>query len=306
MSKEAGRFDLAFDLEKIIETHTHYRVAGREKIEVPAFPKPEAISPPWVVRQELGLGDFEKALLKQFSARIKNLEKKPIDELIIQAKEHKKYDTYHSTTLEGYKITPEEVDALLSGDIPEEKKSEGDKYFEEIKNRMAILGYSEAFDFIIGKIQADFGQPKVSEDLVQDTYYHLFRPSADAKLIDYITLVSYRNMIVFIRGSSHVPPPHEKLGDLMKSFVVLIGEIENPVIKAILAHYLFVAIHPYVDGNGRTARLLMNYFLLNSGYPWITIRADQRTPYFSSLEKANVEHDILMFGEFIIEMIEKA
>ncbi|MBI4733587.1 MAG: hypothetical protein HY779_01990 [Rubrobacteridae bacterium] len=100
MAKEAGRFDLALDLEKIIETHTHYRVVGREKIEVLASPKPEAISPPWIVRQKLELGDFEKALLKQFSARIKNLEKKPIDELITQAKEHKKYDTYHSTTLE--------------------------------------------------------------------------------------------------------------------------------------------------------------------------------------------------------------
>jgi len=76
---------------------------------------------------------------------------------------------------------------------------------------MAILGYSEAFDFIINQIQKDFGHPIVSESLVQDTYYHLFKPSADAKLIDYVTLASYRNMMVFIRGSSYVPPSHEKL-----------------------------------------------------------------------------------------------
>jgi len=306
MAKEANRLDLASDLEKIIETYTHYRVAKREKIEVPVSPKPEVISPPWVVRQGLEIKDFEKALLTQFSARIKNLKRKPLDELVTEAKEHKKYDTYHSTTLEGYKITPEEVEALLSGDIPEEKKSEGDRYFEEIKNRMAILGYSEAFDFILGRIQSDFGHPTVSESLVQDTYYHLFKPSADAKLIDYVTLVSYRNMMVFIRGSSYVPPSHEKLGDLMKSFVALVSEIENPVIKAILAHYLLVTIHPYIDGNGRTARLLMNYFLLGSGCSWLTIRADQRTPYFNALETANIEHDILPFGKFIIGMIEKA
>ncbi|NCS68181.1 MAG: hypothetical protein COW32_08390 [Candidatus Aquicultor secundus] len=306
MAKEANRLGLVADLEKIVETHTHYRVAKREKIETSTPLKAEVISPPWVVRQELEIRDFEKALSEQFSPRIKSLEKKPLDKLIAQAKEHKKYDTYHSTTLEGYRITPEEVEALLSGDIPEERKSEGDKYFEEIKNRMAILGYSEAFDFVMGRIQADFGHPVASEGLVQDTYYHLFKPSADAKLIDYITLVSYRNMMVFIRGSSYVPPSHEKLADLMRSFVTLINEIENPVIKAILAHYLFVTIHPYIDGNGRTARLLMNYFLLSSGYSWITIRADQRTPYFNALKTANLEQDILMFGEFIIGMIEKA
>lgn len=270
MAKEANRLELASDLEKIVETHTHYRVAKREKIEVPVSPKPEVLSPPRVVRQDLEIRDFEKVLLTQFSTRIKNLERKPLDKIVAQAKEHKKYDTYHSTTLEGYRITPEEVEALLSGDIPDEKKSEGDRYFEEVKNRMAILGYSEAFDFIINQIQKDFGHPIVSESLVQDTYYHLFKPSADAKLIDYVTLASYRNMMVFIRGSSYVPPSHEKLGDLMKSFVALVNEIENPVIKAILAHYLFVTIHPYIDGNGRTARLLMNYFLLGSGYSWIT------------------------------------
>lgn len=99
--------------------------------------------------------------------------------------------------------------------------------------------------------------------------------------------------------------PTKKLGDLMKNFVALVNEIENPVIKAILAHYLFVTIHPYVDGNGRTARLLMNYFLLGSGYSWLTIRADQRAPYFNALETANTEHNILPFGEFIIGMIEK-
>lgn len=306
MAKETNRLDLAYDLEKIVETYTHYRVAKREKIEPSVSPKPSVISPPWVVRQELEIRDFEKALLAQFSARIDNLERKPLNELVAQAKEHKKYDTYHSTTLEGYRITPEEVEALLSGDIPEEKKNEGDRYFEEIKNRMAILGYSEAFDFTINQIQKDFGHPTVSESLVQDTYYHLFKPSADAKLIDYVTLVSYRNMMVFIRGSSYIPPSYEKLGDLMKSFVALINEIKNPIIKAILAHYLFVTIHPYIDGNGRTARLLMNYFLLGSGYSWLTIRADQRTPYFDALETANTEHDILPFGEFIIGMLEKA
>jgi len=89
MAKEANRLELASDLEKIVETHTHYRVAKREKIEVPVSPKPEVLSPPRVVRQDLEIRDFEKVLLTQFSTRIKNLERKPLDKIVAQAKEHK-------------------------------------------------------------------------------------------------------------------------------------------------------------------------------------------------------------------------
>lgn len=306
MAREVDRFDLIADLENIIETHTHYQVAKREKVEPSHKTKREEFAPPWVVRQELAIREFEKALSAQFSSRITRLKKQPRDKLLASARAHKKYDTYHSTTLEGYRVTPEEVEALLSGNIPAEKIGEGEKYLEEIRNRMAILGYSGAFDFTLKKIQSDFGHPTISESLVQDTFYHLFKPSADANIIDYMTLVNYRNIAVFIRGSSHVPPSPEKLPSLMRSFIDLINGIKNPVIKAVLAHYLFVTIHPYTDGNGRTARLLMNYLLMASGYSWVTIRADQRSEYFGALNTANQTNDILPFGEFIINLLKEA
>lgn len=305
IAKEVGRLDLVAAFDKTIATHTHYAVVKRERIE-PELAKPAVILPPWVIRQESQIQEFEKVLEKNLLSKIERVKKYPLSKLLAQAKEHKRYDTYHSTTLEGYRITPEEVESLLSGVAPKKEKGKGDKYLEGIKNRMAIIGYSEAFDFTIKKIQEDFGRPKVSEDLIKDTFYNLFKPSADAKIIDYLTLVSYRTIPAFIRGTSYVPPSYEKLPELMASYVESINNVNNPVIKAILAHFFFVTIHPYGDGNGRTARLLMNYLFLTSGYPWVTIRADQRNEYFEALREGQTSDDILPFGKFILSMLKKS
>lgn len=307
MAKEAKRPDLVVGLEQTIETHTHYRVAKRETIDAePITKQPVVITPPWVIRQEQQIKQFEKVLEQRLERQIVKLSKHNVDDLTRQAKEHKKYDTYHSTTLEGYRITQEEVDALLSGVAPEGNRKQGGKYFEEQKNRMAILGYSEAFDFIINQVQKDFDHPHISEEFVKDSYYHLFKPSADAEIIDYLSLVSYRDMPAFIRGTSYVPPSKEKVPELMTSYVLNVNKVRNPVVKSMLAHYFFVTIHPYTDGNGRTARLLMNYLLLTTGHRWLTIRADQRVEYFDALKAGQVNGDIVPFGEFIIGLLEKS
>lgn len=303
LAKEANRPDLVRAIEKAIETYTHYRVGKKEKLG-PEVKEDIAktLSPPWVIRQEQQITEFKDALNEKLAKDSKRLKKHSIDHLLKQAKEHKKYDTYHSTTLEGYQITPEEVEALLSGKVSKDQKTQGESV-EKIKNRMAIIGYSEAFDFIIDKSQKDFSRPNVNQKLIQDTYYQIFKPSAEANIIDYDLLISYRNIPAYIRGTQYVPPSYEKLPELMDNFEAIINNIDNPIVKAILAHYLFVTIHPYSDGNGRTARLLMNYLLLTNGYSWITIRVEQRTEYFTALQKAQLNNDILAFGNFIVGIL---
>ncbi len=302
IAKSVNRLDLAAGLQQIADTYTHYSVGRKEKIDVGK--KPPVLKPPWIMRQEQQIEGFEEALEKELSTRINSLKKHSLNELLKQAKEHKKYDTYHSTSLEGYQITPEEVNALLSGEIPGEIQEQGDAYLEKIKNRMAILGYSSTFDFILSKVKDDFSHPIVSQKLIKDSYYQLFKPSVEAGIVDSLVLTDYRNMPVYIRGTSYVPPAYEKLPELMDNFEIIIDKINNPIVKAILAHYLFVTIHPYSDGNGRTARLLMNYLLLAKSYSWITIRTEQRIEYFSALNAANLENDILPFGKFIVGILE--
>ena len=305
--QEAKRPELAMALKKIIEDYTHYRVVTKQKDESkPAFEKPVVLSPPWVIRQEQQAKEFEDALNKHLKSKIARIKKEPLGQLLKQARKHKKYDTYHSTSLEGYRITPEDVDVLLSGRAPKEEKGKGAEYLENLKNRMAIVGYSEAFDFILAGVKKDFEKPHITEDFIKDTYSNLFKPSTDAGIVDYYNLTAYRNMPVYIRGARHAPPSHEKLPELMTSYTNLVDEIKNPVVRAILAHYFFVTIHPYLDGNGRTGRLLMNYLLLSAGYSWVTIKTDQRGEYFEALAKAQSDEGILPFGEFILAMLREA
>lgn len=307
MAEEAGRPELAGVLARTIDTHTNYRVVKRTASSEPErIPRTRPDSPPWVIRQEDQCEEYARILIEHMARKISRLKKKPLRELLRQANEHKRYDTYHSTTLEGYRVTPEEVDALLSGVVPEARKGHGDGYVEEVKNRIAIVGYAGAFDFVLGRIEGESDRPVVDEHLIKDTYYHLFKPSADAGIIDYLSLTTYRNVFAFIRGTPYAPPSKEKVPELMASLVTALRKMENPVIQAILAHYWFVTIHPYDDGNGRTARLLMNYVLVSSGFPWVTIRADQRARYFQALKQGQVAGDILAFGELIVEMVKAA
>lgn len=301
VGKGVGREELAAELERIMRTYTYYRVSKREKPSIAKTTVRRLVSP-WIVRQEQLVLTFERKLEQALLSNIKELPKLGLDEIVKDAHEHKRYDIYHSTTLEGYRITPEEVDAVVLGKVPAEVKDKG-KHIEQIKNRMAILGYAEAFDFIIDHIKKGFGKGYVSEHLIKDTYYHLFKPSADSGIIDYFDLVSYRTIPAFIRGTRYVPPAPEKLAELMESFERTINKVKNNVIRAILAHYFFVTIHPYVDGNGRTARLLMNYLLLTSGYRWTTIRAEQRKPYFDALAEGQLHEDIVPFGRFIVSLM---
>jgi len=295
---KAGRGDLAQKIQSVIEEYTGYRV-GRQQIEKTPTPRP--ILKPWSARLGGLIIRCEEEIEYKLLPQIGKARKKSLSKLLAAALENKKYDLYHSTTIEGYQITPEEVSEVLFKYSKDKKLKE--KKIEELRNKMAILGYSYAFDFVLSRIKTDFKKTWISQDLIKDLYFQLFRPSADLKIIDKFSLVNYRRQQNYIRGSRHIPPSPEKLADLMEEFENSVNSIKNPIIKAILAHYTFVHIHPYVDGNGRCARLLMNYVLLTSGYPWITIRAEDREKYFKALEEAHLNERILPFAEFILSFL---
>jgi Fic family protein len=79
----------------------------------------------------------------------------------------------------------------------------------------------------------------------------------------------------------------------------LLKEEPEPSVRAVLGHFIFVYIHPYMDGNGRIGRFLMNVMLASGGYSWTIIPIESRDQYMDALEKASVEQNILPFTEFI-------
>ena len=81
---------------------------------------------------------------------------------------------------------------------------------------------------------------------------------------------------------------------------------EHAGVRAVLGHFIFVYTHPYMDGNGRMGRFLMNVMLASGGYPWTVIPVEERDRYMNALEKASVEQDIKPFATFIAYLVEES
>ena len=79
-----------------------------------------------------------------------------------------------------------------------------------------------------------------------------------------------------------------------------------PIANIVLGHFIFVYIHPYMDGNGRMGRLLMNAMLAGGGYPWTVIPVERRDEYMQALEQASVHQNIEPFTEFLASLVDKA
>jgi Fic family protein len=131
----------------------------------------------------------------------------------------------------------------------------------------------------------------------------MFAPEVAADLIKPADLAGYRNGQVFIRRSRHVPPRYEAVRDCMPAFFDLIAEEVEPSVRVVLGHFMFVFIHPYIDGNGRMGRFVMNVMLASAGYPWTVIPVEKRDDYMDALESASVRQDILPFARLLGSLV---
>ena len=104
----------------------------------------------------------------------------------------------------------------------------------------------------------------------------------------------------------HVPLSPAAVRDAMPVFFDLLKGEKNPAIRVVLGHFIFVYIHPYMDGNGRIGRFLMNVMLAADGYPWTVIPLELRDGYMAGLEQASVEQNIVPFCKFLGELVEKS
>jgi Fic family protein len=115
---------------------------------------------------------------------------------------------------------------------------------------------------------------------------------------------SYRTGAVRIAGSNHVPPNPIKVPDLMEELFREGKSITDPVERAAKLHYGIARIHPFTDGNGRAARLAMNFILLAAGYPPVSIPTTHRQEYYNALEAAD-SGDFQTWQNFLTEQLDK-
>ncbi len=199
--------------------------------------------------------------------------------------------TYTSNAVEGNTLTRQETALVVEKGITVEGKS--------ITEHLEAVNHAKAFDFIRKLIN------KKRKDVTEQTILDIH--SIILEKIDYTNAGRYRNISVRIAGSRVTLPNAMKVPDLMKEFIYWLHGEKDEVIKlAADAHFKFVSIHPFIDGNGRTARLLMNLILMQSGFPPAIIRKEDRNAYIQSIEKGQLQKDLSDYYEIVFSAIERS
>lgn len=212
-------------------------------------------------------------------------------------------DAYNSLSIEGYQVTTQLIERVRSGSWnPDENEAD-----RKHRDAMAARGYWQCFQVVHGSVEAVLKGDNAGE--VADSghvrwYRELFAPSVSAGLLSPSDLAGYRRGQVFIRGSMHTPLKYDALSDVMPVLFELLAEETDAGVRAVLGHFFFVYIHPYMDGNGRLGRFLMNVMLASGGYPWTVIPVTERQAYMDALEAASVHQDIVPLTRFIGGLIE--
>jgi fido (protein-threonine AMPylation protein) len=227
-----------------------------------------------------------------------------IDDYLERVQETYVTDAYHSLSIEGYRVNRELIDrARLCTWNPDTDEKD-----REQRDALAARGYWLAYQAVrksVRRVLSGENAGIVAEDGHGDWYRELFAPSVTAGLLRTADLAGYRNGQVFIRHSMHVPPNPEAVRDMMPAFFELLRDEKEPSVRVVLGHFVFVYIHPYMDGNGRIGRFLMNTMLASGGYPWTVIPVERRADYLSALEIASTAQNISPFCKFLSQLVQK-
>jgi Fic family protein len=195
--------------------------------------------------------------------------------------------TWTSNALEGSSLTESETKVVLEDGLTVAGKP--------LREYYEAVGHAKAYDAMFGLLDAS--KSLTEADICR--LHALFYQQVDAAQAG-----QYRQQRVFISGSRFTPPPPAKLPEQMGQLVAWMQENENslhPVVFAAQVHKRFVFIHPFIDGNGRVSRLLMNLCLLRHGYTLAIVPPVLRVEYIQLLEKAHTEDD--SFVAFIAERV---
>lgn len=212
-------------------------------------------------------------------------------------------DAYHSLSIENYAVSAELIEKVRTGEWNLE--SEADK---QQRDALAARGYWQTFQEVKKSIVQLFKGANPGEIFKVDHgdwYRQLFQPSVAAGILDVADLAGYRNNQVYISNSMHTPLNRDAVREAMPTLFVLLTNEDHASVRTVLGHFLFVYIHPYMDGNGRMGRFLMNFMLASGGYPWTVIPVERRKEYMQALEQASVHKNILPFTKLIASLVEK-
>jgi len=194
--------------------------------------------------------------------------------------------TYNSNGIEGNTLTLRETQVVLEG-ITVGGKS--------IKEHLEAINHEKAILFLDDLVKDN--EP-ISEWNIKNIHQLILKD------IDNENAGRYRKENVTIKGATHIPPDYLKVPELMEKLILTYNTWSeyHPIIQAALLHGELVKIHPFVDGNGRTSRLLMNLDLMNSGYNPVIIKKESRLKYYEALDKAHITGNYTDFVKLVTEL----
>ncbi len=296
--RAAGRRREADQLKKALHAGG-YRVIETDPFEAPPIVVAPAIKrSPYVIRIHTMWASMREPAIRAFDAP----PGAPANTNAYLADLDARYsnDAYNSLSIEGYSVTPELIERVRTGrwnPDGEDKKS---------RDAMAVKGYSMAHAAVkesIQKILNGANAGTVLRDSLADWNRALWAPSVQAGILKPSELAGYRNGPVYIKNAEHVPPPREAVRDCMPDFFDLLEKETQPAARTVLGHFVFVFIHPYMDGNGRLGRFIMNAMLASGGYPWTVIPVERRDDYLGALDQASAHGNIDPFAEFLSGLV---
>ncbi len=201
--------------------------------------------------------------------------------------------TYNSNGIEGNTLTLRETQVVLEG-ITVGGKS--------LKEHLEAINHEQAILFLDDLIK---DKEPITEWNIKNIHQLVL------KEIDDDNVGKYRDENVKIKGATHIPPDYLIVPELMEKLIINYEDWKkyHPIIRAALLHGELVKIHPFVDGNGRTSRLVMNLSLMNSGYLPVIVKKEKRLEYYNALDKAHITGDytdfVKLVNELEIEMLNK-
>lgn len=217
--------------------------------------------------------------------------KKPLNRLQVEKMEayfHTAY-TYESNKIEGNTLTLSETHLVINDGITIGGKS--------MREHLEAINHNDAIDLMFDL---------VNNKVTFNAYYLKQIHQLVLKGIDQKNAGVYRTVPVRISGSAHVPPEPYLIEQLMEDYFLFYEmqkHVLHPIILAAEMHERLVSIHPFIDGNGRTSRLVMNLILLQHGYTLVNLKGDptQKMNYFKALEAVQVNHENIHFHRLIAE-----
>lgn len=199
--------------------------------------------------------------------------------------------TYESNRIEGNTLTLQETELVVNKGVTISGKS--------MREHLEAINHAEAIDYIKEFAKSDI---EISERTIKEIHalvlHGINRENAGC----------YRTVPVLISGSRHIPPQPYLIGKQMEDFILKFQQMEeqgiHPVLVAAYLHDELVKIHPFIDGNGRTSRLLMNLYLLRHGYTLVNLKGsnEEKIAYYTALEASHVDNNPEAFQKLVTEM----